>query len=114
VSWSSYFGGMTSDTLPTTWFKQPGTPTRKRERHLTQLRSVCTKRSGVGHLTYRDHDIECSGQASARVVVTPEMIAAGRDALAGFNEEFDDARDAVVWIYEAMEMVRRRTNQENQ
>jgi hypothetical protein len=61
------------------------------------------------------HDVEPSEQPSDSGVikVTPEMIAAGTAELARFNEEYDRPSDAVVWIYEAMEEVRRRANPES-
>jgi hypothetical protein len=47
-------------------------------------------------MTAPEHEVE----------ITPEMIAAGADALAGFNRDFESAEERVVEIYEAMFLAR--------
>ena len=57
-----------------------------------------------------DVDAACLGTASAdgagaperEVEITPEMIEAGLDALAGFNRELESGNERVAEIFEAM------------
>jgi hypothetical protein len=45
-----------------------------------------------------------------QISVTPEMVLAGLDELAGFNPELDSAVETVSEIFRAMETKRRHSN----
>ena len=53
---------------------------------------------------------EQAGANTNEVVITPEMIRAGRDAL-GFADIENAPGDAVVEVYRVMERVRERASQ---
>jgi HAD superfamily, subfamily IIIB (Acid phosphatase) len=72
-------------------------------------------------MTPREKAIEAAAKAEKKysasrqgdaIEVTPAMIEAGADQLAGFNPDLDYVSDVVISIYQAMEMVFRSNTRE--